>query len=230
MGERHVVPLGEPPAEGLATFRAVVSVDRDVELFESARAIVDDITPEALAGCREIQLGVRSKDLDVRVSLRFAPSSNAGVELRVKGTSAAHCDDVAAVAGTIAIAIQRGYRPYVGTVERSEGLRPGHVGRPSPWAAWLAWITPFALGAATGLAFAWGLKVFFPHTHIPLDVKGVITVALGVAYPLWLNYAIPKVELTSGGRTRLRRAVSRAFLGLATLILTTAVKVLIGAG
>jgi hypothetical protein len=208
-------------------FRATVLVEDDAEVFESNEDLLANITPEALSGEPVIELAVRSGDVNVLVAFGFAGNSKTGVRLTVSGPRGRH-DEIAVIAATIAMSVRRGFRRYLGSVEFSAGLCEGHVGARAPLASLVEMATPVALGAATGLAFALCIKVFLPHADIPPWAKSALPFGLGAAYPLWLRYAVPDVELAVEGKTRLQRTTTRAVVTLLTLLITSAGRVLIG--
>lgn len=228
--ERRAVPIGGPQAGAPVAFRATVSVGRDAEVFESPQALLEGITPEAQFGCQAIEFSAESDGVKVRVAFTFARDRRrAGVRLRVWAADQKLRDEVAAIAATVAMAVQRGFRRHLGQVKFTSGLSEGNVGTPARFATASEFFIPFALGIATGAAVAWSLKAFAPGAKIPDTVKLTLTIALGGAYPLWLIYAIPNVELALDGKTRLYRAMRWALVALATLLLSTGGKKLIGA-
>jgi hypothetical protein len=227
--ERLAVPVGGPPAGEPVVFRATVNVGRDAEVFESPQALLERITPEARAGCQSVELSAESDEVRARVVFTFARNrERAGVRLRVSSANPSRGNEVAAVAATVAMAVQRGFRRQLGQVKFTSGLSEGNVGVRAPFATAIEAVTPVALGVATGLAVSLCLNAFVPDTKIPDAARLTLTVALGTAYPLWLVYAIPNVELALDGKTRLYRAARWAIAALATLLLTTAVKALLG--
>lgn len=230
LGERLAVPTAGPPAREPVAFRATVSVGRDAEVFESPHDLLERVTPEARAGCQLIELWAESGEVRAMVVFTFTRNrEQAGVELRVWSANPSLGNEVAAIAATVAMAVQRGFRRQLGRVEFTSGLSEGNVGARAPFATPIEAITPIALGVATGLAVSLCLNTFVPDTEIPDAARLTFTIALGTAYPLWLVYAIPNVELALDGKTRLYRAARWAIAALATLLLTTAAKALLGA-
>lgn len=225
--ESRMASLQEPLPDLPVHFVGTFSVEGDVEIFETPDAILHDITPEALAGREAADLVLWTDQVEVRISFLFAPESDAKVELTVTGTQAQR-DYVAAVAGSTALALRRGYRRHLARVEFSDGLAADQVGRRSPFGPFATWLAPALLGIATGLTFVLFLDVFFPKAEIPSQVNSAIAIGLGSAYPLWIAFAIPRVEIAAGGKTRLKRTLSKLIVGLAALILTTAAKALLG--
>jgi hypothetical protein len=228
--ERRAVSIADPLAEEPTDFRATVSVGRDAEVFDSPEAFLAEITPEARSGCQGIALTVRSSNVDILVVFVFAAGKQAGVQLTVSAPGAAQGDEVAVIAATVAMAVQRGYRRHYGSVEFSAGLGEGQVGVRAPLALAIELFTPPALGICTGLAIALCLKVFLPDADIPAAAKSVFAFTLAAAYPIWLRRVVPNVELAVDGKTLLYRSVRGALVALLTLLLGIAVKVLIEGG
>lgn len=228
--ERQAVPIADPLAEEPTDFRATVSVGRDAEVFDSPETFLTNLTPEALSGCQEIKLAVRSSDVDVLIVFVFAAGKQAGVQLVVSAPGATQGDEIAVIAATVAMAVQRGYRRHFGSVEFSAGLSEGHVGVRAPLASTIELLLPPALGICTGLALALCLKAFLPDADFPAWAKSVLAFTLAAAYPIWLTRAVPNVELALDGKTLLYRSVRGAVVTLATLLLGIAVKALTEGG
>lgn len=228
--ERQATPITGAPTGEPADFRVTVSVGRDAEIFRSPEEFLARITPEALFGCQEIELTVRSSDISVLVVFSFVTGKQAGVRLIVSAADTAREDEVAVIAATVAMAVQRGYRRHLGKVTFSAGLREGQVGVRARLAGAIELLTPPVLGICTGLAISLSLNTFLPHLHIPTTALRVFAFTLAAAYPLWLALAVPNVELAMDGKTRLYRSFKGALVALATLLLSTAIKALIEGG
>jgi hypothetical protein len=226
--EGRAVPISGPSAQGPVDFHATVVVGRDAEVFARPKALAEEITPEALRGCQSIALVTEAAGIRARIVFTLGGDQRTGVLLRVHGNDDASADEVAVVAATIAMAVQRGFRRLLGRVEFSSGLRAGNVGVRSRFASPIETGLPFALGGATGLMAAWFLTTFFPDANLPAPAQGAIAILPALAYSLWFARAVPDVEIASDGKTRLLRGLKWAVAGLATLLLTTLVKSLLG--
>lgn len=229
MCELSAVSLQDPLPPSEARFRGMVLIDRDVELFEDPDGLLRTVTPEARARCREIQLAFQTAELGARIRFLCRPPELGRVDLAVTGARK-RSDDIVAVAGAISIAIRRGFRRHIGKVEGSTNLARGLIGRRSLFSFYFETLTPTAVGAATGALFAFVVSALFPSSDLPPSVFSAACLVPAWIYPLWVKMAIPRVELADGGKTRLRRAATRAILGLAGLAVTAGLQLLIGQG
>jgi hypothetical protein len=230
LGERRAVRLdGQPPAAEDVAFKAVALVDRDAEVFSTPAAIATEMTPEMLSKCRDLRVTVRRGDLRAQVRFHCRPPQWARVRMSVDGSPPADPDEVAAVAGSIAIAVRRGFRRHVGKVERSHGLVRGHVGRRSPLSYYVEISTPNNVGTLFGALFAFAVAAFFPRAELPTIVFSLACIVPAWLYPFWIRYALPRVEFATEGKTRLRRAITRSLLGFGGLAITALAQLLLAA-
>jgi hypothetical protein len=226
--ERRAVPLdGPPPRDGDVAFTGVALVDRDAEVFSTPTAIATEMTPEMLSKCRDLRLTVRSDDLAAQVRFHCRPPHLARVRMSVSGSAASDPDDVATVAGSIAIAVRRGFRRHFGKVERSQGLVRGHVGRRSLFSYYLEASSPNSQGALFGALFAFVVAIFFPHAELPTITFSLACMMPALLYPFWVRYALPRVELAIDGKTRLQRATTRSLLAFGGLAATALLQLLL---
>lgn len=228
MRERRAVPLGGQPPEGDdVAFTGVALVDRDAEVFSTPEAIATEMTPEMLAKCRDLRLTVHSGNLRAQVRFHCRPPQWARVRMSVSGSPASDPDDVATVAGTIAIAVRRGFRRHVGKVERSQSLVSGHVGRRSFLSYYLEMSSPNGLGALFGAIFAFVVGTFFPRAELPTIAFSLACIVPAWLYPFWVRYALPRVEFAIEGKTRLQRAMTRSLLGFGGLAITALLQLIL---
>lgn len=226
--ERCAVSVAEQRADGEeVAFTGVALVDRDAEVFSTPAAIATEMTPEMLSKCRDLRLTVRSEDLAAQVRFHCRPPQWAHVRMSVTGSPAADPDEVATAAGSIAIAVRRGFRRHFGKVERSPGLVRGHVGRRSFFSYYLEVSTPNGHGALFGAVFAFAVAAFFPRAELPTITFSLACMVPALLYPFWVRYALPRVEFAIEGKTRLERAITRSLLGFGGLALTALVQLLL---